>query len=286
MALADQKCLKKSGTHTAESEMQCGDKDQAAALQPYEYRALHTPNTVRVFCLDPAEVEVDPLTGHLIQFDRYDELAKLDHQQEYIAVSYVWGERDLSERLILNGTENNHCGYLRITPNVKVMLEHFRRRHKKIYLWIDAICLNQNDEAEKAQQIPLMGEIYQHARKSYFWLGLEDGFEAAKIFAYFRLLAVTDFSRTVTYKVRHDHPDADYVKQIRQFLERPWFFRRWILQEAGLSRHGLMWCGHHKMQYDLFVMACRKLNEAENFPETFAIETTVKLCNFNFCITA
>ncbi|KAJ4348744.1 uncharacterized protein N0V89_010122 [Didymosphaeria variabile] len=278
------------GTQSTKSEVQYADPaDEAAVLEPYEYRTLETPNTIRIFCLEPAEAETDSLKGHIIQFDRYDEVAKLDHHQEYIAVSYAWGQADFSELLMLNGTGDGYCRYLRITSNVKVMLEHFRKRHKKLFLWIDAICLNQNDEAEKVQQIPLMREIYQQAHKSYFWLGLEDGFDTAKVFAYFRLLAVTDSIQSATNKLKDDHPGLDYVKQIRQFSNRSWFFRRWILQEAGLSRHGLMWCGYHKIQYTLFVMACRKLkstDEAEHFPETSAIETTIAIQNLVHSSTA
>ena len=42
------------------------------------------------------------------------------------------------------------------------------------YLWIDAICLNQTDKDEKAQQIPVMGRIYEEARVAHIWLGDND----------------------------------------------------------------------------------------------------------------
>jgi hypothetical protein len=198
-------------------------------LEPYEYQPLPTANTIRILCLEPAEAAIDPLRGFLLNFDRYEELSKSDHPQKYTAVSYTWGAPEFSERLVLSGPANELGYYLKITTRVRVMLEHFRKRHKRLYLWIDAICLNQSDDAEKAQHIPLMGEIYHQAHKSYFWLGLEDGFEAAIVFTYFRLLAITDSTPSATSM------ETNSTDQIQRFLKLAWFFRRWILQEAGLS---------------------------------------------------
>ena len=38
-------------------------------------------------------------------------------------------------------------------------------------IWIDAVCINQNDDLEKSGQIPLMGEIYSKAAEVLVWLG-------------------------------------------------------------------------------------------------------------------
>ncbi|KAK7185449.1 HET domain-containing protein [Paraphaeosphaeria sporulosa] len=260
--------------------------DKSAELEPYEYEPLSTLNTIRIFCLESADAEKDPLRGYLIHFDRYEELAKSDHRRRYTAVSYTWGAPDFAERIVISKPGSEQESYLKITASVRVMLEHFRtKRKKKLYLWIDAICLNQHDDAEKAQQIPLMGDIYHQAHKSYFWLGLEDGFDAANVFTYFRLLAITDSSPDLTGNFGKDRPETNLANQIQDFLKRGWFFRRWILQEAGLSRHGLMWCGLHTIQYDLFVLACRKLlrkgidinSDEKRLRDTFAIKTTVEI---------
>ncbi|KAF2443422.1 HET-domain-containing protein [Karstenula rhodostoma CBS 690.94] len=259
--------------------------DRSVELKPYEYEPLSTPNTIRIFCLEPSDAESDPLNGYLLHFDRYEELAKAYHWQKYTAVSYTWGVPNFSERLKMNKPGIEHESYLTITASVRVMLEHFRKRHKRLYLWIDAICLNQNDGAEKAQQIPLMGEIYHQAHKSYFWLGLEEGFQAAKVFTYFHLLAITESRPNTTSSSGNDHPETNATNQVQEFLKRGWFFRRWILQEAGLSRHGIMWCGRHTIQYDLFVFACRKLsrndfdisNNEKRLCDTFAIKITVEI---------
>ena len=39
------------------------------------------------------------------------------------------------------------------------------------YYWIDAICINQEDDLEKSSQVALMGEIYKEAANAIVWLG-------------------------------------------------------------------------------------------------------------------
>lgn len=70
-------------------------------------------------------------------------------------------------------------GILTVTPG-RNLDEAFRRlwnadlsimEHK--HIWVDAICINQKDDAEKAQQMLIMGDIYRKATKVIAWLGLE-----------------------------------------------------------------------------------------------------------------
>ena len=40
-------------------------------------------------------------------------------------------------------------------------------------IWVDAICINQTDTAEKTQQVGLMAEIYSRAERTFAWIGQE-----------------------------------------------------------------------------------------------------------------
>ena len=42
------------------------------------------------------------------------------------------------------------------------------------HLWVDAICINQNDAGEKSTQVPLMGSMYAGATAVIVWLGLDE----------------------------------------------------------------------------------------------------------------
>lgn len=57
------------------------------------------------------------------------------------------------------------------TENLYIALQYLRSRDQDRILWIDAICINQSDLAEKNQQVLEMGKIFSHAARVMFWLG-------------------------------------------------------------------------------------------------------------------
>ncbi|KAF4344564.1 heterokaryon incompatibility 6 OR allele [Fusarium beomiforme] len=82
----------------------------------------------------------------------------------YEALSYVWGEPDFSEPIILN----DHTFY--ITPSLKYILSCLRRKDENRVLWVDAICINQSDIEERGHQVALMREIYSNCQRDIAWL--------------------------------------------------------------------------------------------------------------------
>jgi hypothetical protein len=57
-----------------------------------------------------------------------------------------------------------------ITKNLEYALWYLRYKESPRVLWIDAICINQNDLDGKSEQVPIIGEIYSKATKVYAWL--------------------------------------------------------------------------------------------------------------------
>ena len=53
-------------------------------------------------------------------------------------------------------------------------LRRFRLPNKPRILWMDAICINQNDNAERAGQVALSDEIYTKTVHNLIWLGYGD----------------------------------------------------------------------------------------------------------------
>ena len=49
-------------------------------------------------------------------------------------------------------------------------LKHIGASISLTLLWVDALCINQEDNAERARQVKLMGEIYSTAQKVLVWL--------------------------------------------------------------------------------------------------------------------
>ncbi|RSM07156.1 hypothetical protein CDV31_008708 [Fusarium ambrosium] len=83
----------------------------------------------------------------------------------YTALSYTWGPPVFEATIKCDGHAK------RITRGLEAALKQFRQPHDSIMMWIDQICINQDDDAEKKKQIPLMGRIYERARSTVIWLG-------------------------------------------------------------------------------------------------------------------
>ncbi|KAF7897291.1 hypothetical protein EAF00_005519 [Botryotinia globosa] len=88
----------------------------------------------------------------------------------YEALSYIWDEDERKDKIvvILNGKP------FYITSNLHSALLAIRRNNVTSQLWIDAICIDQNDNAEKEKQLRIMHQIYKNATNVRVWLGSDD----------------------------------------------------------------------------------------------------------------
>jgi hypothetical protein len=83
----------------------------------------------------------------------------------YEALSYTWGSTAKYAEITLYGRK------VHVTSNLYMALLHLRYEDEDRILWIDAICINQNDDREKTHQVQQMGRIYKEAEKVIIWLG-------------------------------------------------------------------------------------------------------------------
>lgn len=93
-------------------------------------------------------------------------VVSLAQHPRYTALSYVWGGgSDSRYKLHVNGAQMD------LTRNCYLALSSLVKKHGRIVVWVDYVCINQRDESEKAGQIALMGEIYTWAASTFIWLG-------------------------------------------------------------------------------------------------------------------
>ncbi|KAF2441553.1 hypothetical protein P171DRAFT_73635 [Karstenula rhodostoma CBS 690.94] len=130
------------------------------ALLWYSYEPLKCSTEIRVISLLPAPKFDSNLEIRLPHIDHTSMFVSNAHPSFYKSISYCWGELNFSHALMCDGQRT-----LSITANVYAMLRLFRRPHKIRYLWIDAICLNQQDDVEKQCSSGLMGNIFHEAEK-------------------------------------------------------------------------------------------------------------------------
>ena len=129
----------------------------------HKYSTLLHDDSIRLLKLLPTS---DIPTDHGLNCGLED--YRLSDDPIYEALSYTWGNPIFPEIL------NTHSGILRITENLASALRGVRFRGRVRYLWVDAVCINQDDKREKGRQVALMGPIYKSARQVICWLGQED----------------------------------------------------------------------------------------------------------------
>ena len=162
----------------------------------------------------------------------------------YEALSYTWGSTDVPVPLAIGQSTNETIS---ITRNLAAALPHLRYRNRPRILWIDAICINQLDLAERSEQVQLMGDIYKSAVRVIAWIGAESDNSSLALDI---LESVGTFLEVdwITFSMRSKVSDttctswADEsqeiplnemeMKAVVQILQRPWFTRLWVQQEV------------------------------------------------------
>jgi Heterokaryon incompatibility protein (HET) len=191
-------------------------------------------DTIRLLLVFPGE-ETDPIICDLHEVNLRDAV-------EFIALSYQWGPPDPSESVFFkNGGKTN------VGMNLYHALIHLRSRTKEQYLWVDALCINQNDVKEKSHQIRLMGSIYGNAFTIISWLGIEaDKSDLA-------MDALESYYQFHGYRVPHAKVPSfsdEHWQAVHQFLQRGYWSRVWIIQEvAGGSDRSFIVCGKRKVSW-------------------------------------
>ncbi|KAF5487251.1 Heterokaryon incompatibility protein 6, OR allele [Colletotrichum siamense] len=151
---------------------------------------------------------------------------------EYEALSYTWG--DASDSLpVMLGPDG---AQVMVTPNCFGALQNLRLQTSDRLLWNDAICINQKDDLEKTGQVRMMGRVYAASYRVVICLG--DETPSSRLV--FKELALAE-QATPVWNGRHWHPDRpkprqELIEAMDVLLERPWFHRVWVLQEAKNSK--------------------------------------------------
>jgi hypothetical protein len=102
--------------------------------------------------------------------------ASLNDRPDYVALSYTWGDLNNTLPIFVDGAT------LPVTVNLVWALQQFQPTAGEpgVTIWVDAVCINQGDDAEKSWQVQMMHTIYENAYVVLIWLGPEaDGSDNA-----------------------------------------------------------------------------------------------------------
>lgn len=152
----------------------------------------------------------------------------LDAVPAYDAVSYCWGDMRLCTGIFFTNPDGSERVY-RVTEDLATCLVSILRSphlRRPTYLWIDQICINQEDTLKRSNQVAHMAEICKSASQVLVWLGQE-----------------SQFSSSSEPLPSYPGPETDIDGQpllqwilTNSVFRRPWFRRLWIIQEVVLAR--------------------------------------------------
>lgn len=110
------------------------------------------------------------------------EHAQLDEPPHYLALSYVWGHGTRDYELVLNGKLFYVTAHL-LDALEAIKIVQLSTIGQGCRLWVDAICIDQNNPTEKAIQVPLINRIFAGAYLTVVWYGYPPDEEKTAIYA-------------------------------------------------------------------------------------------------------
>ncbi|THV54829.1 hypothetical protein BGAL_0019g00300 [Botrytis galanthina] len=199
----------------------------------------------------------------------------LSDHVEYSALSYAWGQ-DLSlKSIVINGTR------VEVRANLANILVHISPATP--FLWIDALCINQDDVIERNHQVMQMGSIYKQAREVIVWIGdktdqgvenhadilIPDiGFDFVKKLAGLQKdLMCKSSGADVTIENDGLLLGAELVS-LDRLCRRPYWNRLWIVQEVLLAKD-LVICWSNKHSPGLRTVTWAEWSRARHLLEDF-----------------
>ncbi|KAI1461242.1 heterokaryon incompatibility protein-domain-containing protein [Annulohypoxylon moriforme] len=257
------------------------DQDNA-----FQKALIYTPldpnrRQIRLIEILPCNTEEDEVSCVL-------KIVELKSNPRYAALSYVWGDANVTKGVKINGNK------LDVTTNLESALRRFRKTGfpqntetgEIALVWADAICINQNDTVEKGHQVTLMASIYREATSVLSWLGLPDENNVDRVFQDIHdLMAivftavknpndnqeVADTMKSLGVKwlfenfgpviMDGESPNSPRWKDLFELRNHIYWSRMWIIQEMALARSPLThWfiCGDvslYSMEFEFLRLA-------------------------------
>ena len=149
-----------------------------------------------------------------------------------------WGTDHTLEQVVLNGQTKS------IYKNLADALRSLRMKQAIVPLWIDALSINQEDEAERSRQVRRMGEIYDNAISVYSWVGAKtnDTDVAIDLMLELEKHPMVRFDDQGNFDLGIDSSRLPHMcAALYKLLSSQYFRRTWILQ-VRLPRNNYFLC--------------------------------------------
>jgi hypothetical protein len=171
------------------------------------------------------------------------ETVSFDTSPKYFGLSYEWGKYGSEQprpRVFVNLRE------IPVRANLALAIARLQELGEDTPFWIDALCINQEDNIERAQQVRIMAKIYENSSGVYSWLGLEEGHSdkamefVEEFHGAFPVLppASREVALEMTKWSKEKLLDPSYKDRwdgLYQLCERSYWKRVWIIQEIVVT---------------------------------------------------
>jgi len=226
----------------------------------YKYSPLNlSAKEIRLLTLLPGK------SSNEVQILLHNTKLATDAPPSFEALSYVWGSTEDSQRIRVEADKASH---ITITKNLAIALPYLRYENKSRILWIDAICVDQENIRERGHQVQLMRDIFGLANRVVVWLGVEecDSSYALNLMDQLNSKIEVDWLAATmrpSFNGKNEPEWTDRTKllpyeerellALYSLLHRAWFERLWIRQEIRLAnRDAIVMCGSTTIAWQAF----------------------------------
>jgi hypothetical protein len=233
----------------------------------YRYQALE-PGSIRLLVVHPHNGDQDAAEAGQVACDLLP--TPLSEAPSYEALSYAWGSQARDTRVAVKSQPGR---VLSVTPSLYAALKRFRQKDEQRVLWIDQLCIDQENVVEREDQVGRMYDIYRHATRVIVWLGEHEG-DTDLLMAMYQQLALSPVKPVrhademldhmavralVGLGVDGDDRSKDRLNLLERFLNRPWFRRAWVYQEVVVAPKIEMIWGDLSLPFDFIVALIRNI---------------------------
>ena len=205
--------------------------------------AIYTPldeaqSEIRIATLYADDDEYAPIRCAL-------KVMPLESAGDFIALSYCWGTRGKSVPISVDGEQ------VAVQMNLWRFLQRLRYLRGTSRIWVDYLCIDQQNYREKGPQVKLMTDVFQAATAVYAWLG-EATKEINEALSALDTLQVEQ-SRTFSLNWRRRHRKLANAKKtiLRALAPCAYWTRIWIVQEVLLARTLRLVVGRNLIEWPL-----------------------------------
>lgn len=200
---------------------------------------------------------------------------------KFNAISYTWGAVEPQRTINVSGRD------VTVRPNCFYAMWQARDYCRDLYVWIDSICINQDDLIEKGAQVAIMGKIYARAEKVLACIGDDD--DSCRFIRHFIEVKIAEELGPTLQPERGHPPVSSEHKQLfselrhhwERFCQRRYFHRIWVVQELFEGRGRLvLLCGISAIDWSSLVTLYHQLLKAfgPNYENSSTNSATQNFC--------